>query len=159
MMTVQVERLLQLCRERGLKLRTAESCTAGAIAAGIAAVPGASDVLDRGWITYSNEAKCEELGVEPALIDEHGAVSREVVLAMAEGGSSGAALCVAASGIAGPDGGSDEKPVGMVWIAVALPGHGSLVRCHHFTGSRSEIQSQAVSSALSMLIEQLQKSL
>ena len=158
-MRYQVEKLLKLCRERGLKLRTAESCTAGAIAAEVATVPGASDVLDRGWITYSNEAKCEELGVEPALIDEHGAVSREVVLAMAEGGSSDLALCVAVSGVAGPDGGSNEKPVGTVWVAVALPEHESLVRCYQFNGDRASVQSQAVSNALSMLIEQLQKSL
>ncbi len=158
-MSVQVEKLLKVCRERGLKLRTAESCTAGAIAAEVAAVPGASDVLDRGWITYSNEAKCEELGVEPALIDEHGAVSREVVAAMAEGGVSEQTICVAVSGVAGPDGGSDEKPVGTVWIAVALPGHESLVRCYQFNGDRASVQSQAASNALSMLIEQLQKSL
>jgi PncC family amidohydrolase len=155
----QVEKLLTLCRQRGLKLRTAESCTAGAIAAEISTVPGASDVLDRGWITYSNEAKCEELGVDPVLIDEHGAVSREVVIAMAEGGAADAVICVAVSGIAGPDGGTDKKPVGTVWIAVTLSGYESLVRCHHFTGSRSEVQSKAVSSALSMLIELLQKSL
>jgi PncC family amidohydrolase len=158
-MTVQVERLLQLCRERGLKLRTAESCTAGAIAAEIAAVPGASDVLDRGWITYSNEAKCEELNVAASLVDEHGAVSREVVLAMAEGGASERVICVAVSGIAGPGGGTDEKPVGTVWIAVTLPGYEPLVRCHHFTGNRASVQYQAVSSALFMLVEQLQKSL
>jgi PncC family amidohydrolase len=155
-MTVQVERLLQLCRERGLKLRTAESCTAGAIAAGIAAVPGASDVLDRGWITYSNEAKCEELGVEPALIDEHGAVSREVVLAMVEGGAADRALCVAVSGIAGPDGGSDEKPVGTVWIAMAGGGYAPVAKPHLFSGDRAAVQCQTVSSAIDMLIKVLE---
>ncbi|MDT8375961.1 MAG: CinA family protein [Mariprofundaceae bacterium] len=151
-MTHQVELLLQLCRERGLKLRTAESCTAGAVAAAIAAVPGASDVLDRGWITYSNEAKCEELNVAPSLIREHGAVSREVVSAMVEGGVSEQAVCVAVSGIAGPDGGSDEKPVGTVWIAVCLPGGKPLSKCSHFSGSRRDIQAAAVSGAIEMLL-------
>lgn len=150
-MTVQTEKLLQLCRQRGLKLRTAESCSAGAIAAEIASVPGASDVLDRGWITYSNEAKCEELDVAASLIDKHGAVSREVVLAMAMGGASEHAICVAVSGIAGPEGGSDEKPVGTVWIAVAGGAGEPLTTCHQFSGNRAAVQRQTVSSAVAML--------
>ncbi len=157
-MSVQLGKLLQLCRVRGLKLRTAESCTAGLIAARIGAVSGASDVLDRGWITYSNEAKCEELNVAPSLIDEHGAVSREVVLAMAEGGATDTALCVAVSGIAGPDGGTDEKPVGTVWIAVAGGGIEPVAIRFLFEGDRSAVQEQAVSAAFGMIIEQLQKS-
>ena len=156
-MSVQVERLLQLCREQGLKLRTAESCTAGAIAAEIASVSGASDVLDRGWITYSDSAKSETLNVEPELITEHGAVSREVVLKMAEGGSSDSALCVAVSGIAGPSGGSDEKPVGTVWIAVAGGCNASVAKQHLFSGDRAAVQHQSVICAISMLIDQMEK--
>ena len=155
MIEQQIELLLQRCRERGLKLRTAESCTAGAIAAAIASVPGASDVLDRGWITYSNEAKCEELNVSPSLISEYGAVSREVVLAMAEGGASKQAICVAVSGIAGPDGGSDEKPVGTVWIGIAGGGYAPVAESYLFSGDRAEVQRQTVSSAIDMLICQI----
>ena len=154
-MQQQIELLLQRCRERGLKLRTAESCTAGAIAAAIASVPGASDVLDRGWVTYSNEAKCEELNVSPSLISEYGAVSREVVLAMAEGGASDHAICVAVSGIAGPGGGTDEKPVGTVWIAVQSPGNKAASNCFYFAGNREEVQSASVASAIEMLMAQV----
>ena len=151
----QVEKVLKLCRERGLKLRTAESCSAGAIAAAIAAVPGASDVLDRGWITYSNDAKSEELNVNPKLINEYGAVSREVVLAMAEGGASEQAICVAVSGIAGPDGGTDEKPVGTVWIGIAGGGYAPVTESYLFSGDRTEVQHQTVTSAIDMLICQI----
>ena len=154
-MSNQVEKLLQLCRERGMKLRTAESCSAGAIAAAIAAVPGASDVLDRGWITYSNDAKSEELNVNPKLINEYGAVSREVVLAMAEGGASEQAICVAVSGIAGPDGGTDEKPVGTVWIGIAGGGYAPVTESYLFSGDRTEVQHQTVTSAIDMLICQI----
>jgi len=156
-MSTQVERLLQLCREKGLKLRTAESCTAGAIAAEIASVSGASDVLDRGWITYSDSAKSETLNVDPELIIEHGAVSRVVVLKMAEGGSSDSALCVAVSGITGPSGGSDEKPVGTVWIAVAGGCNASVAKQHLFSGDRAAVQHQSVICAISMLIDQMEK--
>jgi len=156
-MPAQVERLLQLCRQRGLKLRTAESCTAGGIAAEIASVSGASDVLDRGWIVYSNISKINELGVSSKVIDECGAVSRETVMAMSEGGSTGSALCVAVSGIAGPDGGTDEKPVGTVWIAVTGGGCAPVVKHHLFIGDRAAVQKQTVCSAIDMLTEAVEK--
>lgn len=106
---------------RGLRIATAESCTGGLIAASLAAVPGASAALERGFVTYSNEAKTELLGVPASLIQQHGAVSRDVALAMVDGAlaHSPADLAVAVTGIAGPDGGSAEKPVGLVHIAAA----------------------------------------
>ncbi len=149
----RIEVLLQGCRERHVLLRTAESCTAGGIAAALASVAGASDVLDRGWIVYSNRAKCEELGVDMQLIERHGAVSREVVGAMAAGGAAGEAACVAVSGIAGPGGGTPEKPVGTVWMAVALPDGQCRSRCHRFAGDRGQVQAASVAAAIDMLVE------
>lgn len=112
---------LQEMNTRGLTIATAESCTGGLIAASLAAIPGASSTLERGFVTYSNEAKTELLGVPAALIRDHGAVSREVALAMVAGAleHSRADVAVAVTGIAGPDGGSADKPVGLVHIAAA----------------------------------------
>ena len=102
-------------------LATAESCTGGLIAAALTAIAGSSDVVDRGFVTYSNAAKREMLGVSAGLLERHGAVSEEVARAMAEGAlaRSGATVTVAVTGIAGPGGGSAEKPVGLVWLACA----------------------------------------
>jgi len=113
--------LLQLCRERGAMLATAESCTGGLIAACLTEVAGSSDVLDRGFVTYSNQAKQEMLGVPAAVLAEHGAVSEPVARAMAAGAiaRSRALLSVAVTGIAGPGGGSAGKPVGLVHLATA----------------------------------------
>ena len=113
--------LLAGAEARALKLAAAESCTGGLIAATLARVPGASNVLERGFVTYSNEAKTELLGVPAELIARRGAVSMEVALAMAEGAlaHSHADLSVAVTGVAGPGGGSAEKPVGLVHIAAA----------------------------------------
>ncbi len=115
------EVVIDLLKERGQTLATAESCTGGLIASSLTDVPGSSEVFHRGYVTYSNEAKTELLGVPVALLAEHGAVSREVVLAMAQGclAASRADHAVAVSGIAGPGGGSEEKPVGTVHIALA----------------------------------------
>ncbi|MDQ6994149.1 MAG: CinA family protein [Mariprofundaceae bacterium] len=143
-----IESLLELCRQSGVKLRTAESCTAGGVAAAIASVSGASDVLERGWITYSNQAKMDELGVSENDLKHDGAVSQTVVEAMALGGSGNHIVCVALSGIAGPSGGSKEKPVGTVWIAVAYGSHNVQSYCYHFKGERSDVQQQAVKQAL-----------
>jgi len=146
------EQLVMLLRKYRMKLRCAESCTAGGVAARISRLPGASDVLEQGWVTYSNLSKQSALKVSAALIKKHGAVSKEVVEAMAEGCGKDAAA-IAISGIAGPDGGSDEKPVGTVWIAVCLPGEKPHAQCFHFTGSRTDIQSAATVSSMAMLIE------
>jgi len=155
MASKHVERLLQRCRELGLKLRTAESCTAGAVAAEIASVSGASDVLDRGWVTYSNQAKMDELGVSSSLLEKHGAVSEPVVKAMATGGTGRDedCICIAISGIAGPGGGTDEKPVGTVWMAVSYPEQGVQSKKFLFYGERAKIQAQAVDAAIIFLLE------
>jgi nicotinamide-nucleotide amidase len=114
-------RVLVVCRARGWMLATAESCTGGLVAAHLTAIAGSSDVVERGFVTYSNEAKSELLGVSSELISAHGAVSREVAVAMATGAiaRSRAAVAVSITGIAGPGGGSALKPVGLVHLAVA----------------------------------------
>lgn len=114
--------LLQACQERGIMLATAESCTGGLIIAALTDIAGSSAVVDRGFITYSNEAKMDMLGVSAATLDAHGAVSRETAIEMAKGAlaNSRAGLTLAVTGIAGPGGGSAEKPVGLVWFGVGL---------------------------------------
>ncbi len=146
------EQVQHLLHDHGFRLRLAESCTAGGLAARLARMPGASRVLDRAWITYSNEAKQQELGVEAALIEEHGAVSREVVEEMVIGGIATDAACIAVSGIAGPDGATPGKPVGTVWIAVRWPGRPVQSRRFLFPGSRAEIQARTEVFALAMLV-------
>ncbi len=113
--------VIDLARQKGLKIATAESCTGGLVGHRLTNVPGSSDVFGFGWIAYANEAKVRELGVSEELLKIHGAVSREVVEAMASGAmqQSGADVAVAVSGIAGPGGGTPEKPVGMAWFAIA----------------------------------------
>src|SRR5688572_511752 len=113
--------LLAACREKRLSLATAESCTGGLIAAILTEVPGASDVFERGFVTYSDEAKTEQIGVPAALIEQHGAVSELVAHAMAAGAldCSHADLAVAVTGVAGPGGGTAAKPVGLVHLAAA----------------------------------------
>jgi nicotinamide-nucleotide amidase len=115
------ERVLQKARGLGLMIATAESCTGGLVAAALTSIAGSSDVFDRGFVTYSNEAKAEMLGVDRALIENHGAVSQQVAVAMAACAlkHSRAKISVAITGIAGPGGGTAEKPVGLVHIAAA----------------------------------------
>ncbi|MEQ1492617.1 MAG: CinA family protein [Terricaulis sp.] len=117
----RAERLLRETKARRYTIATAESCTGGLIAATLAAVPGASASLERGFVTYANEAKIQMLSVRLATLREHGAVSREVAMAMAKGAlmHSPADVVVAVTGVAGPDGGTAEKPVGLVHIAAA----------------------------------------
>lgn len=121
MLTRQAADLVALCRERGLMIATAESCTGGLLSAYLTAIPGASEVLERGFVTYSNAAKAEMLSVEPTVIARVGAVSREVAIAMAAGAllHSRAHIAAAITGVAGPGGGSAEKPVGLVHLAAA----------------------------------------
>lgn len=116
--------LLQACQKRGIMLATAESCTGGMIIAALTDIAGSSAVVDRGFITYSNEAKMDMLGVSAATLDAHGAVSHETAIEMAKGAldRSHAGLTLAVTGIAGPGGGSAEKPVGLVWFGLALAG-------------------------------------
>jgi len=123
-MGVEADQILSLCRKAGLRLATAESCTGGLLAAALTDVPGSSDVFERGFVTYSNEAKTELLGVPAELVAKHGAVSREVAEAMARGAlaHSHADIAVAVTGVAGPGGGTSEKPVGLVHLAAARGG-------------------------------------
>lgn len=116
--------LLQACQARGIMLATAESCTGGMIIAALTDIAGSSAVVDRGFITYSNDAKMDMLGVSAATLDAHGAVSCETVIEMARGAlaRSRAGLTLAVTGIAGPGGGSAAKPVGLIWFGVGLDG-------------------------------------
>lgn len=147
--------VLELCRSRGLMVATAESCTGGLVAAALTAVPGSSAVMERGFVTYSNDAKAEMLGVPMAVIDRHGAVSEPVARAMAEGAlaHSRAQLAVAITGIAGPDGGSADKPVGLVHFAAARSLGTTIARHHIFAGDRDAVRAQAVATALTLLAE------
>ncbi|MDX8391237.1 MAG: CinA family protein [Mariprofundaceae bacterium] len=149
------ESLMQALKARGLKVRFAESCTAGGMAERLSRLPGSSEVLDAAWVTYSNSAKQQLLGVSKRLIEKHGAVSREVVEAMAKGGSDKQHACIAVSGIAGPGGGSEDKPLGTVWIALALPGEKIHAECFCFPGSRALVRSQTVVRAFYLLVRRL----
>jgi nicotinamide-nucleotide amidase len=147
---------LNVCRNTGLTLATAESCTGGMIAGYLTAIAGSSDVMDRGFVTYSNQAKQDMLGVEKSDLDAFGAVSDVVAKAMAEGALSAArcGMCVAVTGVAGPGGGTDEKPVGLVYIACARLNHTTRIEKHLFTGDRDEVRRQTVQRALDLLIRQ-----
>jgi nicotinamide-nucleotide amidase len=146
--------LLDLYRTKQLRITTAESCTGGMIAAAITDIAGSSDVFDRGFVTYSNEAK-SQLGVPADLIAQHGAVSVHVAREMAAGAlkHSKADVAVAVTGIAGPGGGSDAKPVGLVYLAVARRGADPAIERHQFHGDRAEIREATVERALEMLAE------
>ena len=150
----RAEQLLADARTKGLKIVTAESCTGGLIAGLLTEIAGASDVFERGFVTYSNTAKEQMLGVPASLIRQHGAVSEVVVRAMAEGAirNSPAQMAVAVTGIAGPGGGSDEKPVGLVHIAAALAGEATLHReCRFGDIGRTEVRLKTVEAALELL--------
>ena len=145
--------LLAECRARGLMLATAESCTGGLIAGVLTEIAGSSDVLDRGFVTYSNGAKSEMLGVPPELIAANGAVSGPVAASMAEGAllRSKAALTIAVTGIAGPGGGTESKPVGTVWFGLGLRGGATTTECRVFPGDRTEVREATIEHALAML--------
>ncbi|MFP5467771.1 MAG: CinA family protein [Gammaproteobacteria bacterium] len=140
-------------RERGWRMATAESCTGGLIAGACTEISGSSDWFDRGFITYSNQAKTEMLGVPGELLVRHGAVSAEVACAMAVGARqrSGVDCAVAVTGIAGPTGGSDTKPVGTVWLAWATP-HGTGAGIQRFSGNRHAVRQATVIAALQGLL-------
>jgi nicotinamide-nucleotide amidase len=149
-------RVLDACRARGLTVATAESCTGGLVAGALTEIAGSSDVLDRGFVTYSNVAKHRMLGVPTETLRAHGAVSRETAEAMARGAlaKSGVDLTVAITGVAGPGGGSIEKPVGLVHFAAAAR-DGRLLHREQRYGDvgRSEVRRLSVIEALSMLLE------
>ncbi|MGD9657043.1 MAG: CinA family protein [Methylocystis sp.] len=153
---VKAKTLLDAARAKGLRVATAESCTGGLVAASLTEIAGASDVFERGFVTYSNEAKRGMLGVPWPLIERHGAVSAEVARAMALGAidQSLADIAVAVTGVAGPDGGSPEKPVGLVHFACARRGGGVEHGERRFGPlPRSEIRAASVVQALEHLMK------
>ena len=162
--------VIALARQAGVMLVTAESCTGGMIIGALTDIAGASAVVDRGFITYSNEAKHEMLGVPMAVIEEYGAVSQQVAELMAVGalGASGAlgesgggesgahpCLAVAVTGIAGPDGGSADKPVGLVWFGLAMRGGAVSSWREVFDGGRENVRAKTTQMALAKMAEAL----
>jgi nicotinamide-nucleotide amidase len=148
--------VLDAFKAAGKMLATAESCTGGMIAAVLTDIAGSSAALERGFVTYSNAAKAELLSVDPAVIDAKGAVSSEVAEAMAKGAlaHSHAHVAVSVTGIAGPDGGSAEKPVGLVWFGVSAGGRTNTEK-EIFAGDRAAVRRQAVEKALDLLLQGL----
>ncbi len=144
--------VLNALRSRGLTLATAESCTGGLVGARLTAVPGASDVFVGGVIAYADELKRGVLGVPQGLLEAYGAVSEEVAAAMARGAGErfAADAAIAVTGIAGPSGGSDEKPVGTVWLAACV-GEKQHVVCRRFPGGRSEVRHRSAQGGLDLL--------
>ena len=145
--------IIERYRKAGLRIATAESCTGGMIAAALTDVAGSSDVFERGFVTYSNDAKQELIAVPPGILAKHGAVSAETAEAMARGAlaRSRADVAISVTGVAGPGGGSADKPVGLVWFAVARKGAGTITVREQFGGGRAEIRRSAVARALVLL--------
>ncbi|WNG40988.1 CinA family protein [Archangium violaceum] len=155
----RARRVLEACRRAGVRLALAEASTGGLVSACLTDIPGASAVVERGFVPYSNEAKTEQLGVPVALMVAHGAVSEEVARALAEGAlaRSHADLGLGETGIAGPSGGSAAKPVGLVYLAVARRGGTVLHERHLFSGDRTEIRRAAAARALELLLSVLER--
>jgi len=153
---VLVEQLANLLLKKGLRLATAESCTGGLIAGACTDLAGSSNWFERGFVTYSNDAKTEMLGVDAALLKRHGAVSEQAAQAMAQGAltHSHAQVAVAVTGVAGPTGGSRAKPVGTVWFGFAVPGQ-LITEKQHFDGDRAAVRAATVRHALIRLTELL----
>ncbi len=154
----QARILLDAARRKGVHIATAESCTGGLIAALLTEIPGSSDVVDRGFVTYSNQAKQELLGVPTELLGAHGAVSEPVCRAMAEGAlkNSRAQLSVAVTGVAGPGGGSAQKPVGLVYVAVAQGDGPVTIREYRFGDiGRDQVRLATVTEAIRLLRDSL----
>lgn len=160
----QAQQVLDYCREHGYTVATAESCTGGLVAAYLTHIAGASEIFERGFVAYSNEAKVELLGVDAQVIAEHGAVSRQTAIAMAAGAiwRSKANLSVSVTGIAGPGGGSEDKPVGLVHFAIAkrvsVDGGELRFQALHYEENfgdigRAEVREEAVATALRMLMQ------
>lgn len=149
-------RLFDVCVDRGLTVATAESCTGGLVAHAITEIAGSSAYYLGGFVTYANDVKRDQLGVGAELLAAHGAVSAQVARAMAEGARTrlGTDLAVAITGIAGPGGGSDEKPVGLTYVAVA-DSTGGDVRRHLWAGDRSENKRDSAVAALELLLDRL----
>ena len=157
--TAQAIELFELCLKHNIEIATAESCTGGLIAACMTDMAGSSAVFERGFVTYSNQAKVEMLSVKPETLADFGAVSRETALEMADGAlvNSDASLSIAVTGVAGPSGGTAEKPVGLVHIAVNLDGDVVHQECRFGPLTRIEIRSETVRRALEMSTEMVRK--
>ena len=153
MLRQEAKKVLERCLRADVRLATAESCTGGLIIGALTEIGGSSAVVDRGFITYSNAAKTEMLGVPAMLINLEGAVSEKVARAMAEGALARAAadVTVAVTGIAGPDGGTAEKPVGLVHMACAGTGRPTMHRREVFAGDRTTVRQTTVLAAFAML--------
>ena len=153
-LNIRAAALLETCRKHGLTVVTAESCTGGLIAGFLTAIAGSSDVVDRGFVTYTNESKTEMLGVMAELIEKYGAVSEPVARVMAEGAlvRSRADIAIAVTGIAGPTGGTPDKPVGTVHVAARRNGR-QLNKMHKFEGDREAVRLQTVAAAFEMIDE------
>lgn len=147
----------EYCKIRNLRLTTAESCTGGGVSCILTSIPGASIWFDRGFITYSNISKEELLGVSPLTLANFGSVSAETAKEMADGAltHSQAQISVAITGIAGPDGGTTEKPVGTVWIACASQTQDTQAIYHMFSGNRETIREQSMEAALLILLKSI----
>lgn len=152
------EEVVELLKVDELTVTTAESCTGGLVAARLVDVPGVSEVFKQGFITYSNKAKRKLLNVKKTTLKEFGAVSEKTAREMAKGAilASGADAAIATTGIAGPDGGTEEKPVGLVYIGVSVRGR-MYVEEHHFEGDRSEVRESTVQAALALLKKGLEE--
>ncbi|QPC87757.1 nicotinamide-nucleotide amidohydrolase family protein [Mesorhizobium sp. NBSH29] len=151
---------LQACAERNILVATAESCTGGMIMALLTDIPGSSAMVDRGFVTYSNNAKMEMLDVAQETLDTYGAVSREAALEMAAGAlaRSNAGIALSVTGIAGPDGGTVEKPVGLVWFGIAVEGHPPRTESRAFPNlGRDYIRRETVRIALELGLAALQE--
>lgn len=155
-LSLLAQRLGKLCQQLDIEVTTAESCTGGGIASAITSAAGSSAYFTTGYVTYANAAKTRLIGVSDVTLHTHGAVSEAVVNAMVAGAcrDSGAQLGVAVSGVAGPGGGSDEKPVGTVWLAWGDVNHQD-AKCFHFPGDRQAVREQAVREALAGLVARL----
>ncbi len=152
--------IIAACEARGIMIATAESCTGGMIAAALTDIAGSSVAVDRGFVTYSNAAKMEMLGVKAVTLDAFGAVSAETAREMAEGAlaHSNAGIAVSVTGIAGPDGGSADKPVGLVWFGLAMRGEAAKARKVEFEDrGRSHIRREATRTALEWCAEALRQ--
>ncbi len=156
--THQEYKLVELLKERGLTISCAESCTAGLVASMIGNVPGASDVFNESYVTYSNDAKIKNLKVKEETLKEHGAVSHQTAKEMAEGVKkcSEADIGVSVTGIAGPTGGTVSKPVGLVYIGIAT-NKGCTVYKYHFTGSRNLVRNKTARSVLRKVIQMIKE--
>lgn len=149
----------ELLKTAGLRLALAESCTGGLVAAAVTSVPGSSEWFDRGFVTYSNAAKSDMLDVPSSLIEANGAVSEAVARAMAQGAKkhSTAEITGAITGVAGPSGGTPEKPVGLVWFAWSWPDGNVQSECRQFPGSRAAVRQAARDHLLHTIISRLEQ--